>query len=235
MSQSSSNKDKLATAQHQTGVRDEVGLYLNIFDRWSKAFKSMTSNLDGSMTDQERYASQILEIHRLGFQSSLDLLSKRSEVDNQILWDEYTETFDQAVSIAESLLQKSTAPFGGLPTRPRPFFTLDLGVVGPLYDIAHRCRDPFVRRRAIHLLYTYPRQEGMWDGVLAARVAERVVAIEETGLGAVRTCADVPDWARTSDVLPIFDLEHRRAVLSYQRAESAYPHVRAPVQEMMQW
>lgn len=235
MSTSSSNNDNLVTAQHQTAARDEVGLYLNVFDRWTNAFKSMTSNLNQSMTDQEKYASQVLEIYRLGFQSSLDYLSKRAEVDNQMLWDEYTESFDQAVSIVESLLEKSSAYLGDPSVRQRPFFTLDLGVVGPLYDIAHRCRDPFVRRRAIHLLYTYPRQEVMWDGVLAARVAERVVAIEESGLGPVRTCADVPDWARTSDVLPIFDLEHRRAVLSYQRAESAYPHVRAPVQETMQW
>ncbi|KAK5051003.1 hypothetical protein LTR84_003562 [Exophiala bonariae] len=232
---SNNNNNNHGAANRQIGGHDEVGLYLNVFDRWSTAFRSMNITLSESMTDQDKYASQVLEIHRLGLQSSLDLLSKRPEIDNQMLWDDYTDSFDNAVSIAESLLQKSSAQSVEPSTRKRPFFTLDIGVVGPLYEIAHRCRDPFVRRRAIHLLYTYPRQEGMWDSLLAARVAERVVAIEEGGLGPVRSCTDVPDWARTSDVLPIFDLEHRKAVLSYQRKESAYSHIRAPVQEVIQW
>lgn len=235
ISQKSSSKGSNVAAHHEIGGHDEVGLYLNVFDRWSNAFRSMNTTFHEGMTDQDKYASQVLEIHRIGLQSSLDVLTKRPGVDNQMLWDGYTESFNQAVSIAESLLQKSSSQSSDPSARHRPFFTLDIGVVGPLYDIAHRCRDPFVRRRAIHLLYTYPRQEGMWDSVLVARVAERVMAIEEDGLGPVRNGADVPDWARTSDVLPIFDLDHRKAALSYQRKQSAYGHIRAPVQEMMQW
>lgn len=235
LSQLSSNDDNDATPDHQVSSHDAVRLYLNVFDRWSNAFKAMIATLHHSMTDQEKYAVQALEMKRLGFRSSLDLLSRRGEVDNQMLWDDYNEAFEHALNIAESLLQTSSAQTQGTSMQRKSFFTLDIGVVGPLYDIAHRCRDPSIRRRAIRLLYAYPRQEGMWDGVLSARVAERIVAIEESGLGVVKTCADVPDWARTSEACPIFDPEHRKAILCYQRVGVADRSVRTPVREVIQW
>ena len=42
-------------------------------------------------------------------------------------------------------------------------FTLDGGIMQPLYLIACCCPDRALRRRALHLLRTWPRQEHLWD------------------------------------------------------------------------
>ena len=67
------------------------------------------------------------------------------------------------------------------PMGAKPTFSLSLGLVTPLYMMTTRCRDPSIRRRALHLLQTCNRKEGIWDSRLSARVAQRVVEIEEAG------------------------------------------------------
>jgi hypothetical protein len=67
------------------------------------------------------------------------------------------------------------------PTILKPTFSLSLGLISPLYIIVSRCRDPTIRRRALHLLYACNRKEGIWDSRLAARVGQRIIEVEEAG------------------------------------------------------
>ena len=98
-----------------------------------------------------------------------------------------------------------------------------------------KCRHPVVRRKAISLLYAAPRQEGVWDSILTARVAERLIGIEEAGLGTVTTCEDVPDWARISDVSVEFDLQGRLGTVKYSRQRSPLVKVRDTVMVLVRW
>lgn len=61
----------------------------------------------------------------------------------------------------------------------QPSFSADLGIVPPLYVVATKCRDPNLRRQAIHILRSSARREGMWDSELTARIAEWVMLVEE--------------------------------------------------------
>ncbi|KAK6376521.1 hypothetical protein LTS17_007116 [Exophiala oligosperma] len=132
------------------------------------------------------------------------------------------------MSTPPTLMEPSTTP------KSRPVFTLDTSIVSPIYDIAKRSRDPMVRRRAISLLYTYPRHEGMYDGVLYARVAQRIMQLEEGRLDHQPTSAsDVPDWARLSGVRLVFDLEKRRLILRYERCRDKHHPFRVPVEEII--
>lgn len=213
----------------------DMGPYLELFFRWSKAFDAMTIMQDNSFTEGERCAVKVLQMRKLILSTSLDIIGQRTGADDQMMWDKYGEIFEQVVALAESILVISPSQNTKTCTNRTPMFTLDADIVGPLYDLARRCREPLVRRKAIRLLYTYPRQEGMWDGVLAARVAEQVVAIEESGLGEVRSAAQVPDWARVSDMNPIFDQEQKKALLCYQRYNGANSAVRTNMQEVIEW
>ncbi|RAH87322.1 hypothetical protein BO86DRAFT_1071 [Aspergillus japonicus CBS 114.51] len=65
--------------------------------------------------------------------------------------------------------------------RIKAAYTLETGIVEPLFWVAVRCREPQVRHRALRLLRQYPRREGICDGVVAARTVEKVIEIEETG------------------------------------------------------
>jgi hypothetical protein len=61
-------------------------------------------------------------------------------------------------------------------------FNLDIALVVPLYFVAGKCRDARLRRKAIELLRRSERQEGVSNSLMAARVAERLVEMEEEGL-----------------------------------------------------
>jgi len=58
-------------------------------------------------------------------------------------------------------------------------FTADMGFIPPLYWLALKCRVPRFRRYAAHLIRKAPHREGMWDGVMAAAVANKVMHLEE--------------------------------------------------------
>lgn len=62
----------------------------------------------------------------------------------------------------------------------KPSFSADLGIVPPLFVVATKCRDPYMRRHAIQLLRSSSRREGMWDSELAARIGQWVMELEES-------------------------------------------------------
>ncbi len=100
---------------------------------------------------------------------------------------------------------------------------------------AHKCRHPVIRRKAVSLLYSSPRQEGIWDSILTARVAERLIGIEEAGLGKVTRCEDIPDWARISDVEVSFNRQGRLGIVRYSRQRSPLEKIRETVVESVKW
>lgn len=61
----------------------------------------------------------------------------------------------------------------------KPSFSADLGIVPPLFVVATKCRDPYLRRKAIQLMRSSARREGMWDSELSARISQWVMQIEE--------------------------------------------------------
>lgn len=70
---------------------------------------------------------------------------------------------------------------------------IDLGVISPLYYIATKCRLHKVRLRAIMSLERCSHQEGLWDPVITALVARKVVECEERGFY---------DFIETPDFVP---------------------------------
>ncbi|KAF2274122.1 uncharacterized protein EI97DRAFT_382041, partial [Westerdykella ornata] len=124
-----------------------------------------------------------------------------SPVRNELSWDPFVGQFKTIVDLAETLPALVKPPFSSLPstsppltpkppaTKPAskkrpPAFTpsFELSPIVPLFVTACRCRDPIIRRRAISLLLTCRRREGVWDSYGAGMVALQVVKLEE-GIG----------------------------------------------------
>ena len=127
-----------------------------------------------------------------------------------MVWDEYYQEFETIVEQAEIILQLS-------PISKRPSFTLDTEVIMPLASVIIKCRDRQVRRKAIALLRSTHRQEGVWNSLLIARVTERVMEIEEDGLdGEMGTAMSIPRWNRVEFQIKL-DNENRRANLQYEK------------------
>ncbi|KAM3455823.1 hypothetical protein NHJ6243_008418 [Beauveria neobassiana] len=71
---------------------------------------------------------------------------------------------------------------GGAGRRLKPSFSADLGIIPPLFVVATKCRDPWLRRQAIQLLKSSARREGMWDSELTSNIATWVMQLEEQGV-----------------------------------------------------
>lgn len=58
-------------------------------------------------------------------------------------------------------------------------FCNELGVIPVLFFVGTKCRDPTVRRQALHALRSMRRREGPWDSAMAARIIEAQIDYEE--------------------------------------------------------
>ncbi len=73
------------------------------------------------------------------------------------------------------------------------------------YSTVTRCRHPLVRRKALALLQRSNRQEGVWHSIGCAAVGERLIKIEEEGLGITiplplsLSATDLDKWADSID------------------------------------
>ena len=79
---------------------------------------------------------------------------------------------------------------------------------------AVRCRDPYLRRRAVAMMRA-PRREGSLDSLAAAKAAQSIIDIEEEGLVKVEKADDIPEAQRVHFLDPAADLERRQAVLTF--------------------
>ena len=191
-------------------------------DQWSMAFRAFLRKAGSCLNTRELQAAHFLEIHYLFLKTyttsgkeALDVHTRKGWLDrcnDQMAWDQFIPIFDRIISLA-SLIVDSNSTCHGSTLR----FCLDSNIVAHLYAVAHRCRDPLIRREAVSLLRKFPVLEGMWDSVLTTKVAETVIAIEEEGLGDITSCTDVPGWARIGDVNVIFNMEGRMGTLKFRR------------------
>ncbi|KAI9808183.1 MAG: hypothetical protein M1825_004640 [Sarcosagium campestre] len=201
-------------------------------DKWSRALEGYVHRAGPELQNPKaQRAIQLLKMHERTLQVdlSIDVASKAA---NETHYDLFTPELDEVLSLAEAVIEKSIEPVDRYSsTRQTASFTLDAGIISPLFVIAGTCRDPRIRRKAIRLMRSSPRKEGVWDGMLAARVAERIVSLEEGGLGQVCSCRDVPEWARLSDVDVKFNAEGRRTFMTYSRRRSPNDYVRDRFEE----
>lgn len=145
-------------------------------ETWSMLFHTLLSSMDfHNLSAEDNHASNILRIqHRIAWIWISTALSPSyfNEPAPESVWDAHTEGFRSIVELAEAEI--------GTTMRSCLTFSFEMELVIPLYLTALKCRDHVVRRRALALLSASPRREGFWDSRLAAKLAERVVEMEET-------------------------------------------------------
>lgn len=95
--------------------------------------------------------------------------------NSEMIYDSHLPSFKHIVDISSRIITAQTAT--GLPRNNR--FSFDVGIIPPLHVTMMKCRDGETRRRAMELLFRSPRQEGIWDGVLSARIGRWVIGVEE--------------------------------------------------------
>ncbi|KXH28492.1 major facilitator superfamily transporter [Colletotrichum nymphaeae SA-01] len=94
----------------------------------------------------------------------------------------------ELVSLAALLHQGLVAKQRETGAMPRSF-TLDIGIIPPLYFILVTCQDPVIQGKALGVLRNYPQRENLWDGNF---VRNLLVTVENVSYGPVHPLKDVP-------------------------------------------
>ncbi|PYH97889.1 hypothetical protein BO71DRAFT_317559 [Aspergillus ellipticus CBS 707.79] len=203
---------------------------LILLSRWSTALETFLRDRTTTLTPRERRATALLQLRKIDCVVALDSLQAAGEAEagNRVQWDEYCSLFEQMVALGESIIESPAREM-------KQTFSLDLGIIPTMFNVAIRCRDPFIRRRAVNVLRASAVQEGVWNSGVVAAVAEKWIEIEEEGLGEVVSCADVPDSARLADCLPVFDAERPTAVVYFKREAPFYEEYGGVRREVFTW
>lgn len=207
--------------------------HLDKFEQWGAAFEAFLLLHDSNIDAKSMQGARVLQVSQT-FAMATIRASPYFGSTSEMVWDDLLPYFQRVVSLCEQMSKAYDLDIRNYPEN-RPMFCLDMNVVAPLYAVSHKCRDPILRRKAVDLLYLHPRQEGIWDSILTARVAEQLIKIEEEGLDEVNCCKDVPDWARISSAEVKFDLEGRLGTVKYSRERSAGERKREDLEVKFAW
>jgi hypothetical protein len=100
-------------------------------------------------------------------------------------------------------------------------FTLDLGIIFPLYLVGLKCRVSSIRTKAIQLLLSSSRREGIWDSAFVGKKVHWIQKCEEEFLD---DDGRVPCWARVNAVSMKVDIQSRKAdVFCFQQTSGDDP------------
>jgi hypothetical protein len=184
--------------------------------QWSAAFFSFIQNND-KFDIAGQVAIHVLEMHRIVMGMVMEIDEDLSFADGTV-WDQYEPQFKSILSHAVSVndLYIKTCEEEGY---RQSIFSLDAGVGFPLFFAASSCRDGALRRKAIALLKAVNRQEGMMNSLLAARILERFMSIEEEGLiprDAFLRASEIPRENRLASMKAEW-ITDRQVHLSYRR------------------
>jgi hypothetical protein len=157
---------------------DEIAEWMRIaslMEQWKTVFE------DFAMREQHRWSSVEIgaaNILRVNFLAMKIRIAGSLEVE-ETSWDRHKTDYEEIVELSEKVLLGSPDSHSEL----TGYFSFELGVVSPLHFVAFRCRWPIIRRRALSLLYLYPRREGLYDSKRSYNVFKRVMLVEELSLG----------------------------------------------------
>ncbi|EXJ86126.1 hypothetical protein A1O1_06496 [Capronia coronata CBS 617.96] len=191
----------------QVQRREAVG----VFDSWMDAlegfFQSHATNL--SPAD----IRSLLGL-RLQIKTAVMMLKTCIDCGPETTFDAFTDGFEDMVSKVEQMttaLRMPEAPPLEVEFIP---FTMELGIVHPLFFIACKCRDRDIRRRAVGQLKRAGR-EGVWEGPIMAVLAQRIVDLEEEGLSEGE---EVPETNRIHEIRKDVNYDSRQIRFEATRA-----------------
>ena len=186
----------IQTKDHSLPHLKEQRLHLEECLRWAEAYKALRRRLTLTQESPDYINAIYLWLrHRTGY-----IALACSQSANQIVYDAYTDDFRQIVQIAKVL---HTQPSN------TAVFTFDLRYIPQLYFTAIRCRNRVIRRQAIELLLSRPYREGVWDSLVAGKMATTVMEFEEEGLEGNH----IPEDKRVRGTMIKFNLMSRSGCL----------------------
>jgi Fungal specific transcription factor domain/Fungal Zn(2)-Cys(6) binuclear cluster domain len=182
----------------------QVAQLKQALDLWDERFEKYLGRLTSKFSRQEQLVINVLLInHKVSAIEAATCTQPEASI-----FDQFDTKFDEIVTLAATAIwSRSTANSQFLN------FSLDEGVIHPLYWTAIKCREPWIRQRAMSLLRSITFQEGVWDAVVQASIAEVAIAREQIyGIDGPAAGWRPPEFARVHSVgTNVLDLVRRVA------------------------
>jgi hypothetical protein len=175
-----------ASADTPASLTQQCLMYRNQLDAFEAAFQPI---LDSAILANGTISNATAIVLSL-YQKIVSIFLAAVQDTSEMLYDSFLPEFKYITRTCARLI--ATEDRTQLPRNTR--FSFDIGIIPPLHVTATKCRDPVVRREAIDIMFNSPRQEGMWDGVLSARIGRWMVAFEEEGLAPPTLPLDTGKW-----------------------------------------
>jgi hypothetical protein len=175
-----------ASADTPESITQQHNMYHAHVEAFEAAFQPLLDSAilpDGTITNP---TALVLSL----YQRIVSIFLATVQQTSEMLYDPFLPDFKYITRTCARLI--AARDNTQLPRNTR--FSFDIGIIPPLHVTATKCRDPVVRREAIDIMFNSPRQEGMWDGVLSARIGRWMVACEEEGLTPPTLPSDRGKW-----------------------------------------
>ncbi|OLN97775.1 hypothetical protein CCHL11_07921 [Colletotrichum chlorophyti] len=149
---------------------------------WLQSFREFKVKNRASLSTRERLAYRLL----LVYQTMAYIITETSlTTDNECVFDSYENHFTSITSSSAKILFEAIpvvlADVSNGACQHSSSYVADMGLVPPLYYCALKCRMPYIRRKAVHILSQDLHQEGIWHAPLAAKIASEITRLEEVG------------------------------------------------------
>ncbi len=184
---------------------------ITTFEAWINAFESFFGTAPVTVRPCEMKA-----LLGLRMEVKVAIISLKTCIDSgpETSFDVFLPEFDDMVTriedLADSLALREALPLDDESTP----FTMEMGILHPLFFIATKCRNWTVRRRAVSALKRGGR-EGIWEGPIVALIAERIMEIEEADVvpGDV-----IPEANRVHSIRKDVDYAGRQVLMEAKRS-----------------
>ena len=136
--------------------------FLSMLQTWSRKLDAFLLDSNLNLSNRDLQAAALLKIHWLvctiGIEGTI--------TPTKFSTPDFTTKFQKIVALCKSIVAAENA------AKP-PQFSMEYGIIGPLYFMALNCQDPDIRRQVLEVLST-PRSEGMWDSQVIAYILDRI-------------------------------------------------------------
>lgn len=152
-------------------IAKDFELLMTLYSQELQEFLSLHAS---SFTPREELAMSVLQLHISSFYLTYHL--DTTEPSNTLERERFIPEVEEIIVCGESIVTalKKHEHMSATATS----FCLDMGYISPIFTVAIRCRDAELRRRAVTLLRSVPRQEGLYNSLQIANAIERIMAIE---------------------------------------------------------
>ena len=140
-----------AISQHQ---------FLSMLQTWSRKLDAFLLDSNLNLHNRDLQAASLLKVHWL----VCTITTEGVLTPTKFSTPDFTAKFQKILALCKSIVAAENA------AKP-PQFSMEYGIIGPLYFTALNCRDPDIRRQVLEVLST-PRREGMWDSQVIAYILD---------------------------------------------------------------